>query len=195
MNELRKMFLVLTGICLLSAFSLTALNRGLADQIGRQKRDNVQLPSAREILSDAPADFGRDYFEMEIDDTPQGFFPLVSDGRCRALVLETSGEGGYAGSVKVMTGIDLERGTVIGVRVTESGETPGIGSRAADPGYLKTYRDRSLDGTNFSLRAAGGDIEAVTGATRTSTAVADGVRRAVELVRAHREDIVKQAAR
>ena len=193
MNEVVRMFLVLAGICLTSAFALTALNGGLAAQIAKQRRDNVQVPTATEILGSAPADLAERYFEIEIEGAPWGIFPWIEDGRCKAVTLEAAGQGGYGGDVTVMTGIDLERGIVIGVRVTQSGETPGIGSRAAEPTYLKVYRDRALAGTRFALSKAGGDIEAVTGATKTSTAVADGVRKAVEFVLAHRDEIAQRA--
>lgn len=193
MKDILRMVLVLVGICLASALSLTALNNGLAAQIAKQKRDNVQLPTAREILGDVPADFADRYFEIEIDGVAWGVFPVIEGGRCRAVTIETAGKGGYAGEVRVMTGIDFERSRVIGVRVTESGETPGIGSRVAEPNYLKTYRDRALAGTRFALTAAGGDVEAVSGATKTSTAVVDGVRQAVEFVLAHKDEIAQRA--
>lgn len=193
MNEILRLFAVLGGICAASAFALTALNDGLAAQIAKQRRDNVQVPTAVEILGNAPADLGARFFEIEIEGVSWGIFPWIEDGRCKAVTLETAGQGGYAGAVTVMTGVDLERGVVIGVRVTQSGETPGIGSRAADPNYLKVYRDRPLAGTRFELAKAGGNIEAVTGATKTSTAVADGVKKAVEFVLAHRDEIARQA--
>jgi len=193
MNEVVRMFLVLTVICLVCAFALAALNNGLADQIAKQKRDNVQVPTAREIMAQAPDDFSSRYFEIEIDGVVWGIFPWIEGGHCRAVTLETTGAGGYGGAVKVMTGIDLEREIVLGTRITESGETPGIGSRVGEPSYLKTYANRPLSGTHFALRPAGGDIEAVSGATRTSTAVADGVNQAVRFVLAHKDAIIQRA--
>ncbi len=193
MNEVVRMFLVLTVICLVCAFALAALNSGLADQIAKQKRDNVQVPTAREIMAQAPEDFSSRYFELEIDGVVWGIYPWIEGGRCRAVTLETTGAGGYGGGVKVMTGIDLERGVVLGARVTESAETPGIGSRVAEPSYLKTYRDRALASTRFALATDGGEIQAVSGATKTSTAVADAVRQAVQFVLAHKDAIIQRA--
>ena len=88
-----------------------------------------------------------------------------------------------------MTAIDFTAGQLRGVRVTSHSETPGVGTRVADPSYLRTYAGRSLGETVFSLQPAGGDILGVSGATRTSTAVADGVRQAVEFITAHHSDI------
>ncbi len=193
MNEVVRMILVLTAICLLSSFALTALNNGLADQIAKQKRENVQVPMAREILEGAPPDFAEKYIELEIEGVYWGLFPWIENGEVKAVTLETTGKGGYAGDVKVMTGIDLEEDAVLGVRVTESSETPGVGSRVADPSYLRTYRGLPITGTLFSLQPAGGDIEAVSGATRTSTAVADAVDKAVRFVLDHKDEIVERA--
>lgn len=192
MNEMAKMIIVLTAICLLSAFALTSLNEGLAEQIERQKLVNVQVPSAEAILTGAE-NVADSFFSLEIEGIKWVFFPWMENGTCKAVAFETTGLGGYAGPVKVMTGVDLTNDTILGVRVTESSETPGVGSRAADPSYLADYDGLSITGTKFALQPAGGDIMGVSGATRTSTAVVDGVAKAVAFVLAHKDEIQSQA--
>ena len=192
MNEMAKMIIVLTVICLLSAFALTSLNNGLAAQIERQKLVNVQVPSPQEILTGAEG-VADSFFSLEIEGVNWVFFPWMEGGACKAVAFETTGLGGYAGAIRVMTGIDLTNDTILAVRVTESSETPGVGSRAADPGYLATYAGLPLSGTNFTLQPAGGDIMGVSGATRTSLAVVDGVGKAVQFVLAHKDEIKQRA--
>ncbi len=194
MNELTKMFLVLTAICLVSALGLTALNEGLAEQIFLQEEVNLRGPAVHDIFADAANDPVADAFTQEIDGQAWRLYPLVEDGVVKAVALETAGAGGYGGNVSVITGVDLASASIVGVRVTKHSETPGIGTRVADPGYLRTYAGRPVDGTTFALSPAGGDIEAVSGATRTSTAVVAGVRGAAEFVKQHKDELSEWAA-
>lgn len=80
----------------------------------------------------------------------------------------TSEYKGFGGAVTVMTGIDAD-GRITGVKVTDHAETPGLGTKAADPAYLKQYLNVSeLEGGHINNDT---EIDAVTGATITSNAV------------------------
>lgn len=80
----------------------------------------------------------------------------------------TSEYKGFGGAVTVMTGIDAD-GKITGVKVTDHSETPGLGTKAADPEYLKQYLNISeLKGGHINNDT---NIDAVTGATITSNAV------------------------
>lgn len=190
MNEAVKMFIVLTAICLLSAFALTSLNNGLAARIAQQEEFYVRGPAVMAVLEGAANDPVADAFTAEVQGQAWRIYPWIEGGECRAVALETVGKGGYGGDVNVMTGVDFSAGEITGVRVTKHGETPGVGTRAADPSYLRTYAGRAVvAGTVISLQPAGGQIESVSGATRTSTAIADGVNRAVQFVLEHKGEI------
>lgn len=194
MNELVKMFLVLTLICIASAVALTALNEGLAQQIFLQEEVNLRGPAVHDIFPGAPNDPMADAFTKTIGGQDWRLYPVIENGRITAVAMETVGPGGYGGNVSVVTGIDVEDSRIAGVRVTKHSETPGIGTRVADPSYLRTYKGRDVQSTNFTLQPAGGDVESVSGATRTSTAVVSGVRQAAEFVREHGEEIGSWAA-
>ena len=64
-------------------------------------------------------------------------------------VFTTEGKG-FDGAIKVMTAID-KNGTIVGVKVLEHGETPGLGSRATEAAYLEQYigMDSDLSGVEF----------------------------------------------
>jgi electron transport complex protein RnfG len=190
MNEVVKMIIVLTAICLASAFALTALNSGLEARIAQQQEFYVRGPAVQEIFPEAPNDPVGDAFTIEVDGRAWRLYPWIEGGECRAVALQTAGAGGYGGDVMVMTGIDFSVDEIVGARVTQHAETPGIGTRVADPAYMRVYRGVALGpGTVIALKSGGGEVEAVSGATRTSTAVADGVNRAVQFVLAHKDEI------
>ncbi len=190
MNDMVKMILILTAICLASGGLLTALNQGLADQIALQEELNLRGPAVNAIFADAPNNPVEAAFSHTIEGVEWRLYPVIDGGTCTSIALQTGGLGGYAGTVMVMTGIDLRTNTITGVRVTNHSETPGIGTRVCDPIYLRKYEGIVLDDvTEIALQSSGGGIEAISGATKTSTAVADGVNRAVKFVMAHKDEI------
>lgn len=83
---------------------------------------------------------------------------------------------GYAGDISMLVGVS-NAGRVTGLVVQQLQETPGLGAKAlTDTGFLSQFLN--TDGT----AAIGGGIDALTGATVTSKAVARGVNSAVGFV-------------
>lgn len=78
-----------------------------------------------------------------------------------------------------MYGIDTE-GTVTGLSVVDcSSETPGLGANAANESFYGQFTGKS---GNVAVTKDGGDIEALTGATITSRAVANAASEAIEYI-------------
>lgn len=83
---------------------------------------------------------------------------------------------GYAGDISLLVGVSME-GRVTGLVVRNLKETPGLGARAlTDTDFLSQFLN--TDGS----AAVGEDIDALTGATVTSKAIARGVNSAVSFV-------------
>ena len=70
-----------------------------------------------------------------------------------------------------MVGVNLENDTIVGVRVTTHSETPGLGARAKDTPDLVDQFPNLPVASEFKVKGAGGQIDALTGATITSAAV------------------------
>lgn len=86
---------------------------------------------------------------------------------------------GYGGPIEVTAGIDRE-GRVTGVKVggSQFSETVGLGAKTKDPAFLSQF-----NGAQAPLRL-GDQLDAVTGATISSTAVTDAVNTAAAYVAA-----------
>lgn len=90
---------------------------------------------------------------------------------------------GYGGEMKVTVGV-YSTGMISGVTVGENKETPGLGSKAAEAGFIGQFLSKTV---NEGLRvvkqkpAAANEIEAISGATISSKAVTDAVSDSVEL--------------
>lgn len=76
---------------------------------------------------------------------------------------------GFNGPVKIMVAFDPQ-GQILGVKVVEHKETPGLGTKSETPSFLNQFKDTE------DLK----DIDQVSGASVTSRAVTEAVGIAVE---------------
>lgn len=84
---------------------------------------------------------------------------------------------GYGGEIQMLTGIDTE-GKISGISILEQSETAGLGARSAEDDFQAQYRGLSATEpveVEKNGQAEGNEIEAISGATITSTAVTRGV--------------------
>lgn len=107
----------------------------------------------------------------------------ISDGdndrRILGLVVPVTSTQGYNGRIDMLVGITAQ-GRLSGVRVTEHRETPGLGDgievRKSD--WIEQFQGLSLvapPAGGWATSVDGGGIDALTGATITSRAVAQAV--------------------
>ena len=90
---------------------------------------------------------------------------------------------GYGGSVIVVVGVDAGL-KVTGISFPETlPETAGLGQKATEPAFYEQFAGK---GTKLSVKKGGGagedEIDAISGATITSTAVTNTVNAATEFV-------------
>ena len=83
----------------------------------------------------------------------------------------------FGGLLTEMIGLDAD-GNITGVKVTAHGDTPGLGTKAHDPGYLAQYA--GLNSYTATSAKADAGVTHVTGATVSSDAVHYGVCAALE---------------
>jgi electron transport complex protein RnfG len=90
---------------------------------------------------------------------------------------------GMWGDIQVAGGIDIDY-RLISVIVLEQGETPGLGTRIVEKKFLNQFK--GLDADEVKLEKYGGSVDAITGATVSSKAVTEIIRKEVEKVTEHR---------
>lgn len=83
--------------------------------------------------------------------------------------------GGYQDTIRVLFGLDPRRSTILGMEVLESRETPGLGDRIyKDEAFVAAFRGLSADPLPRLVKTtpeAPGEVQALTGATISSSAV------------------------
>ncbi len=167
-----KMIIVLSMICALSGFLLSYLKVNTANLIETQVLTYVQQPAIINIFpySDNDPIADRQSFVLESDPSKSTtVFPYKKDGKLIGLALENSAVG-YSGNVGVMVGFNLETNTLIGIGITTSTETPGIGTRVQEPFFVNKFV--GINGDNAD------NIDTLGGATISSVAVISAVQKA-----------------
>jgi len=103
-----------------------------------------------------------------------------------------SSERGYGGFIKIMVGIDNKK-MVTSVMILEQYETPGLGDEILKSAFIEQFKNKTQteivlrkQGVNISAKTGAtetsqkGYIDAITGATISSKAVVNAVRKALE---------------
>ncbi len=80
---------------------------------------------------------------------------------------------GYGGAIRVLVGVDEATDQILNVKVLAHTETPGLGDRIEG----ENFRNRFIGKTVEDPIAINQDIDNLTGATVSSRAVADAVRK------------------
>ena len=120
------------------------------------------------------------------------------DNKTSALILEAVAPDGYAGKIRLLIALAAD-GAVLGVRVTQHKETPGLGD------YIEPMKGKNkehpwitqFDGLKpaateereWKVKKDGGRFDSVAGATVTPRAVIKAIRKAAVYVAENREQL------
>lgn len=167
MNELVKMVLVLVLVTGISTV-LLSFAHSLTQPLIARSRNSTMLPQIQEIFPGADSTENSD-----------GVVQVYQDGK-RIGKVSVAEAKGYRSTITVLVGLD-EQGVVKGVSVLSQEETPGLGTRVAEPSFLDQFKSKPVE--KIALSSEGGEIDAVTGATISSRAVTQAVRTTVERLR------------
>ena len=175
-NDIIKPVAVLLAICIIIPLALSLTNRITKDKIAELDEKNSRETMANLIEADSFTEEGFKDGENEFT-----YNLALKDGEIVGYIFKTA-EKGYGGDVSVMTAVNVD-GTVKSVAILDvSNETPGLGQNAAKESFYTQYEGKT---SGISLLKNGADsakneVNAVTGATITSTAVNKAVNQALE---------------
>ncbi|MFO8057180.1 MAG: FMN-binding protein [bacterium] len=198
MGKFIKMIAVLACITLASGMSLGALNYVTEERIIRNRLEMTKVPRVIDIMEIKQGEFEKDkrnrikekllesYQNIEIEGKTYNLFTGRDEsGEVYMVAFETRGEGGYGGEVGVMVGFNVKEGRLEGVGFTSHKET------LLEPSFTEEFKKRGLD-TNFKPDKGGGDIDGITGATKSGVAVCHAVRKAVRIYKEHEQEILQK---
>ncbi len=138
----------------------------------------TQEAAKKQVLSSA-ASFSEEK-QVEKDGVSYTYYDgLASDGSVMGYVFVTSAKG-YGGDISVMVGV-LGDGTVAGVNILSINETAGLGMNAKNQSFLDQFLGKSGEIGVAKNNPSDTEIQALTGATITSSAMATAVNTALSL--------------
>ncbi len=103
-----------------------------------------------------------------------------SNGEDIGMIITVTDKDGYGGNIKMTVGIDTE-GTITGLEILEISETAGLGMKAAEAEFRNQFVGINADEVVYTKTGKVNDneIDAISSATITTSAVTDGVNGAI----------------
>lgn len=163
---------VLLAICIIIPLALSVTNKVTAKKIAELENENSKKNMQSLVSAD---DFEK------CSDGGIEYYTAIKGGDTAAYIFTESAKG-YGGDVSVMTAVKPD-GTVTGVAILDvSGETPGLGQNAAKESFYSQYAGlkKGVSLLKNGAKAENNEVDAVTGATITSTAVTRAVNAALD---------------
>jgi len=175
-----------------------------ADRIAEQERVFL-LRSIQQLIP--PSQFDNDISSDLITVTdpmllgsrnPVSVYRARKDGKPVAVVMEPIAPDGYGGAIKLLVAIAHD-GTVMGVRVVNHKETPGLGDAVeiAKSDWVAEFNGRSLsklDDKQWHVKKDGGSFDQFTGATITPRAVVKAVHNSLKYYAQHSDALFAQSS-
>jgi len=178
-DSIIKPAVVLFVVCVIISGSLAVVNRVTVDII--DQRTKAEQEEFRKQLLDKADSFTQITHEFDnpaITDVYAGY----KEGELAGYVINVTAKG-YGGDINMTVGVD-NNGIVTGVIIGENEETPGLGSRAKEPDFINQFYEVSFNDKLTVVKQnkkSANEIQAISGATITSTGVTQGVQAALDI--------------
>ncbi len=205
-----KNLVVLTLITVIAGLGLALTYNFTKDAMAEAERQEM-LKSIKSVLpqdaqgnalfNNSPDEMS---FDVEIDSEETGgkkkitLFPGLKDGELIGFAIKASSPLGYGGEVGFMIGVDPD-GTIIDTYILKMAETPGLGTKINEEPFKGQFPGKSIEaGDAITLKkddSQKGDLDAVTGATISSRAMAKTVRETVKYYYEHRNELKAKVAK
>lgn len=170
-STLKTMVISLTSLTLIVGLALAAV-KILTDEPIAKAQEQALNNALQEVLPT--------FDNIEASQLPDGqtIYTATSNEELSGIAVETYTDEGFGGRISILVGFD-KNNTLHGYRVLSHSETPGLGANM-DSWFMAEETTHNVVGSTGELhvKADGGDIDAMTGATITSRAFLGAVNRA-----------------
>lgn len=193
------------GLFAIITAGLIAITQHLTADAIQAQRQRAQAGALLEIIPQDTHDNNMlaDRFSL----APSPLLGLESDavgyrarheGDVIGVIIPAVAANGYSGPIRLIVGIG-QTGELLGVRVLEHKETPGLGDQveARKSDWITEFEGKSLGNPEpgqWAVKKRGGQFDQFTGATITPHAVVIAVKGALSYFNAHRPLLLGDAA-
>ena len=162
-----RIILILLVITMCVASLLAIVNELTKDKIA--ENDQKTLNRAVSALFPSATDPKTEKLDVSIKDDTFMELCKVTDGENTVGYYAKVAPKGFKGAVVMLVGISLD-GTVCGIEIVSSGETPGIGDKIENKSFLGKFTGKNKNTL---------DVDTISGATYSSKAVINGTKTAL----------------
>ncbi len=159
-------------ICLVVTFAVAGTRSVFKEHIAQQEWEQTQTVMSQLIKAD-------EFEEVAVSDGNQAFKALDASGETLGYLFVTQAYG-YGSDVSVMSAVS--DGQIVGIDILDaSNETPGLGQNVTRKDFVDQFSGLTGMPEVVKNEPAENQVEAVTGATKSSNAVAKSVEEALVL--------------
>jgi H+/Na+-translocating ferredoxin:NAD+ oxidoreductase subunit G len=173
-STLKNMVLSLTLISMVMSAALTFVyikTKGPIEMAAKQKEIDAIKKVSPEFdnnpLADPRSLNGVTIYSLKKKNEPAGY------------AIKTYTDKGFSGHIELMAGFRTD-GTINNIVVLHQKETPGLGTKMADPKFLNQFLGKNPETFQLKVKKDGGQVDAITAATVSSRAFSDAMQRAYE---------------
>ena len=190
-----RTLLTLGLIGMVAATLLSGVNLATRDRIASEQQRQA-LATLNQLVPESEYDNAlvEDRFSAWISglSTPSTIYRARIDGEPVALLADVTTPDGYSGDIRLLVGL-RPGGDIIGVRVLEHRETPGLGDQIdlKRSNWIRQFAGKSLGNPPAQAWAAsrrGGDFDTLSSATITSSAVIEAVQNVLAWYSSNRDN-------
>ncbi|MCL2166024.1 MAG: FMN-binding protein [Clostridiales bacterium] len=177
-NQVVKLTLFLLLITGISGLAIGYVNGITAPVIAAQDAEKL-LQGYSEVYPDADTYDGEAV--ESLDNLIDSVVLAKKDGNT-AGVIYTVPTQGYGGEIRMLIGMDIAGKKITGIKILSQTETPGLGGNCTQPWFALRYAGKTAARALRVVKTepiADDEVQAITAATITSTAVAAGVNAAI----------------
>lgn len=189
---------LLGGFCLIAAALLATGQRLTAPAIAEAARADLAA-SLDQVIPAAlrDNDMTADTVAVPGESGAVTVYRARKNGAVTAVAYRVVGKG-YGGDIVLVMGVD-RMGEILGVRVVQHAETPGLGDKidARKSGWIDAFAGRSRANTpdsQWAVKKDGGGFDQFSGATITPRAVVASVKDGLEVFHANRAQMLGETS-
>src|SRR6056297_882547 len=175
-TKISKLVLTLTVIGIISAVALSFVYQWTNPYIQKHQAEARQQ-AIRSVVPQA------EEFE-EVEKNGQTFYEGYDEVGNRVGVAMIASGPGYQNVIELMVGVNINEEKIYGIKILSHEETPGLGARITGQEYKGNFKDKPFGDYTVVKRAPQTEleVEAIAGATISSTSVTKIVESAVKQI-------------
>ncbi|MBM3254880.1 MAG: RnfABCDGE type electron transport complex subunit G [Candidatus Omnitrophica bacterium] len=167
MKEMVRYGFILALICTIASGLLAGMNLLTKARINAQAQDEEEA-SLKEVLPQ-----GERFEAVRAEEEVLYYKVYDKSGKFVAVAFKASGKG-YSSVIESMVGMNKD-GVINAIKILSQNETPGLGAKVVEPGFVLGFSNKNLSQLD--------NIQAITGATISSGAVIDSVKKRAEEIK------------